>query len=54
MKKYKFEVTIGYEVEAETEQEAINEVSYLISKDWPEFIDDGELTEVIGTETTTQ
>ena len=46
MKHYKFELTFGYELDAESEDDAINEVADLIRHDWQEFIDEGDLTEV--------
>ena len=46
MKKYKYTYLLDYEVEAETEQDAVYEVVDLIRCDWPEYLDNGELTEV--------
>uniref|UniRef100_A0A6M3KLK6 Uncharacterized protein n=1 Tax=viral metagenome TaxID=1070528 RepID=A0A6M3KLK6_9ZZZZ len=46
MKKWKFTYEIEYEVDAETEIDAVNEVVYLISRDWIEYTDAGELKEV--------
>jgi len=42
--KYKWELTIGYELEAESEEDAIAVVIDLIKQDWIDFADDGELT----------
>lgn len=46
MPKYKFSYTIEYEVEAESEQDAIYEVADLMKRDWPEYLNEGEFKEL--------
>ena len=46
MKHYKFTHTISYELEAEDEDDAIDQLADLIKRDWLDYIDSGELGEV--------
>jgi len=46
MKKYKFEATIGYELEAENEDDVIYQIADLLKNDWKYLIDEGEITEL--------
>jgi len=46
VKKYKFTYTLEYEVEAEDEQDAIYALADLVKRDWPEYLNEGELTEI--------
>jgi hypothetical protein len=44
MKSFHFSHTIEYEVEAEDEEDAIYQITDLIRRDWPEYIDNGNIT----------
>lgn len=46
MKKYRFSYRIEYEVEGEDEQDAVNALADLLKRDWPEYLNEGELIEV--------
>lgn len=46
MAKYKWEITIRYEFEADTEEEAMSTVASFVDNDWSEYANDGELTKI--------
>jgi len=46
MAKYKFKLVIDYEVEAEDEEEALYQLADLIRRDWPYYLDEGDLEKV--------
>jgi len=46
MPKYKFKLAVDYEVEAEDEEEALYQLADLIRRDWPYYLDEGELEKV--------
>jgi len=46
MPKYKFKLVIDYKVEAEDEEEALYQLAELIRRDWPYYLDEGDLEKV--------
>ena len=50
MAMYEFTLTLRYQVEGESEGDAINAISDIIRQDWPYYIDEGELYPLIESE----
>ena len=45
---YKFKLNLTYNLESDNEDDAITEVVDLIKRDWPYYVDEGDLVEVRG------
>jgi len=43
MPKYKFKLVIDYEVAAEDEEDALYQLADLMRREWPYYIEEGEL-----------
>ncbi|KKM24041.1 hypothetical protein LCGC14_1609160 [marine sediment metagenome] len=43
--KYNFKLQLDYDLEADTEEDAIIELTYIIGENWIDYADQGKLTE---------
>ena len=43
MKTYQFTLTLDYQVQAENEASAICQIHDLIHRDWPDYLNEGEI-----------